>query len=687
MHGTFVNAGVTRQRAFASRLAGALCASLLAGAAVLAVVPSANAQADESGLAAVVTTRYGGADRYATSLLIAEAVAAEAGGTLEQVVMVSGRNWTDAVVAAPLAGSLGAAVLATPPGELRADAAAFLRRTGVSEVQIVGANSDTGGVGPTVVSELNRLGITTIRSSSSDQYTTAALVAFVIGAPGDMGDLGATAVVASGEVFADALVAGAFAARGKHPVLLTPAHELHDSAAAYLRDLQVEHVVLMGGTSALSADVEASVRALGIDVTRLAGATRYDTAAEAAELTAGRYGDDCFSTRRAGLARARVPFDSFSAGPLLGRLCAPLLLTDPRSIPDDTAAYLDGIRHGASETGHGTIDIRVFGGDAAVSQTAIDAYLARGGAAEPGETDEDTTVRCGGSSTDSARHLFGGRTSIARGPDWSPDCQHFAYAWAGSVFVRDRDGSNHRQVISMPGASVSRPAWSPDGSKIAFVAWTDERSQGRRFSRRHIHVVGADGTGATQLTSGAVEDNTPAWSPDGRKLAFGRQTWSEETAEGRRGTEWFIATINADGSNLAELTRGPFSETHPSWSPDGTRIALVWNGQLAVMDPDGTGVETLHVDREHNGWSKLSWSPDGTQLAFSVFEYQGGRPVSGESNIAVYDFSTKKLREVTDLDGDEINPDWSADGQLILFNTFEMGYQYSRIFVTGAGGS
>ena len=51
----------------------------------------------------------------------------------------------------------------------------------------------------------------------------------------------------------------------------------------------------------------------------------------------------------------------------------------------------------------------------------------------------------------------------------------------------------------------------------------------------------------------------------------------------------------------------------------------------------------------------------------------------------MYDFSTKKLREITDLDGEEINPDWSADGQLILFNTFEMGYAYSRIFVTGAG--
>lgn len=105
------------------------------------------------------------------------------------------------------------------------------------------------------------------------------------------------------------------------------------------------------------------------------------------------------------------------------------------------------------------------------------------------------------------------------------------------------------------------------------------------------------------------------------------------------------------------------------------------------MDPDGTNIETLPVDRELNGRSKLSWSPDGTQLAFSVHEERDGRPVTGESNIAVFDFDTKQVREITDLEGDEINPDWSSDGQLILFNTFEMGYEFSRIYVTGAGGT
>ena len=255
------------------------------------------------------------------------------------------------------------------------------------------------------------------------------------------------------------------------------------------------------------------------------------------------------------------------------------------------------------------------------------------------------------------------------------------------MYVADRNGSNTRSVVSIPTASAVEPEWSPDGSTIAFVVSWYELSAGHYFRRNHIFTVGSDGTGVTQLTSGAVEDCGPSWSPDGRRLAFGRQTWTEESAEGRRGQQWFIASIDADGENLSELTRGPFSETNPSWSPDGARIAVEWNGRLAVMKPDGTDVRRMPVDFELNSWSGLSWSPDGKQLAFSVFEEQDGQPVPGESNIAVFDFGTMQVREITDLEGDEINPDWSPDGQLILFNTFEMGYSYSQIFVTGAGGT
>ena len=344
--------------------------------AVLAL-PVATAGAAESP-DDVAVERYGGSDRYATSLLVAKAVAKEQGGKLDQVVLVSGENWTNAVLGAPLAGQLGGAVLATPPSHLRDEAAQFLRTAGVKRVRIIRAGTDVNAVSTDVDDALLKLGIEIDRTSGPDHYSVAAHLASSMSlrsAPGKMGSLGRTVIVASGEVFADGLVASAFAARGPHPILLNPRNALRDDVRRALTSIEgLEHVVLMGGEAALSGQVEASIRSLGLEVTRLAGATRFETARKAAELVVGRYGDDCFSDGRVGLARARVPFDSFSAGPLLARLCAPLLLTDPKAIPGATAAYLDQIRQSAAG-GSGSVGLHVFGGDAAVSQATIDEYL------------------------------------------------------------------------------------------------------------------------------------------------------------------------------------------------------------------------------------------------------------------------------------------------------------------------
>lgn len=108
-------------------------------------------------------------DRYATSLLVAEAVAADADGSLTHVVMVSGLSWPDAVVAAPVAGALGGPVLMTPPGELRDDAAAFLARTGVTDVVVVGSTGGADAVSAAVVTALEGMGIAVERVGRVDR--------------------------------------------------------------------------------------------------------------------------------------------------------------------------------------------------------------------------------------------------------------------------------------------------------------------------------------------------------------------------------------------------------------------------------------------------------------------------------------------------------------------------------------
>ena len=140
--------------------------------------------------------------------------------------------------------------------------------------------------------------------------------------------------------------------------------------AEYLSDAGVKRVILMGGTAALSADVQTGIETLGIVVDRMAGATRFETATKFAAYAA-RHGGGCFAENEVGLARAFLPFDSFSAAPLLASLCAPAVLTDPAAIPEATVEFLNDARSGKDR-----ITLRVFGGNAAVSQEAIGTYLA-----------------------------------------------------------------------------------------------------------------------------------------------------------------------------------------------------------------------------------------------------------------------------------------------------------------------
>ncbi len=592
------------------RRLGLTVLALLVGLGGVLVLPATAAAAAADDGSDVSVTRYGGADRYETSLQVAEAVAADADGSLSSVVLVSGRRWTDAVVAAPLAGALGAPVLMTPPDELRADALEFLQRVGVSSAVVVGPDASGGehgpgrGVGAGVLEALGEAGIAAERVTGDDRFGTGVAAARRV-TPGTMGALGRTAVIASGEVFADALVAGLVAARGIHPVLLSSPGELHAGVAAYLDEASIEHVVLMGGTAALSAAVEQSVEDLGIDVSRVAGSTRYDTAVKAAELADGRYSDTagkpCFDTGTIGVARARVPFDSFSAAPLLGRLCAPLVLADPKQIPADTAGFLDAARDARDALG-----LQVFGGDAAVSQAAINAYLT-GEDPDVGEDDEANEDEadgeksgtapgvlpagtCGGAIDDEAAQLV--PSTNAEDPSWSPDCSRLVYTQDASLWTVNNDGTDARKLVHHDGSYLYSPVWSPDGTRIAYVRGRNDENDNWVA---HIWTVNVDGSHNNQRTEGDVVDRWPAWSPDSSKIAFERETGSGRNENGDRlDADRHIVVMTSFGNKPKALNEGGSRERTPAWSPDGTQIAFYRRGALVISDTDGNNAQSVH---------------------------------------------------------------------------------------------
>ncbi len=217
-------------------------------------------------------------------------------------------------------------------------------------------------------------------------------------------------------------------------------------------------------------------------------------------------------------------------------------------------------------------------------------------------------------------------------------------------------------VLILAGAGASATPF------LACVTAEDERIVFRasRGGSSDIYVMQPDGSEQMPLLEGnATLEWTPALSPDGKKIAFARTTR-------RRDPHADIYVMGSDGSNVTRLTDSPSEEGFPAWSPDGLRIAFQ-AGRRGLPDPpwpkdsaarihamDADGSNRTRLTGNDAGETTPQWSPDGESILFAS-------DLAGNWDIYVIGVDGTGQTRLTDHPGDDIMPIWSPGGTRIAF--------------------
>ena len=286
--------------------------------------------------------RYAGINRYATA---AAASAATFAPGAPVAYIATGASFPDALAGGPAGGHRGGPVLLTTRTSLPVDTETELQRLKPAEIVILGG---TAAVSDAVRTELAALAPTVTRVSGTDRYSTAAAVS-----AGTFGTAVPVAYIATGANFPDALAGGPAGGFRGGPLLLTGSAALPSPTLTELDRLSPASIVVLGGTNAISPEVESVLHDYAPSVVRVAGDDRFATAAETSRRTFSPGVPVVF------VATGTNFPDALSGGPMGGDLGGPVLITRPDTLPAVTADELTRLAPGK---------VVVLGGTAAVSE-------------------------------------------------------------------------------------------------------------------------------------------------------------------------------------------------------------------------------------------------------------------------------------------------------------------------------
>ena len=209
------------------------------------------------------------------------------------------------------------------------------------------------------------------------------------------------------------------------------------------------------------------------------------------------------------------------------------------------------------------------------------------------------------------------------------------------LIVADSDGFNAVPALNSSEPIIS-PAWSPDGGRLAYVSF-----EGRKPS---VYVQNIVSGARTLLVRAAGNQSAPAWSPDGSRIVY--------ASSQAGGTQLFI--VNADGGGSRRLTSSGAIDTAPNWAPDGRIYFMSDRGgspQIYRMSPEGGGAERVTFEGSENANPRVA--ADGKSMVF--VKREGSRYM-----LAVQDFASRQIQVLTQGPVDE-SPSFAPNGKMVVY--------------------